>query len=187
MSWFKRKQKLPVLGSRKYPHLSEVFIPGQVENYPGFEATETAFYHAMNLVSDAVNNLEKSEWVEIGKKNFLTYLNIQGLKLPDSEFKFFSQNFPILWDTFRNHFMQPEVYGMWSIKEYGDVNKLLTAEYQRISREFGKSDKVWSGAADLTMVSLDLALERQQQILAQPVIEYVLIIWMSYCRSLENQ
>jgi hypothetical protein len=83
--------------------------------------------------------------------------------------------------------MQPEVYGKWSIKEYGDVNKLLTSEYQRISREYGRADKAWSGAADLTMVSLNLALERQEQILAQPVIEYVFIIWLSYCRGLENQ
>jgi len=187
MSWFKRKQKLPRLGSKKFPQLPQVFIPGQVENYPGFETTNTAFFQAMNLVSDAVSNLEKSEWVEIGKKNFLTYFNIQGLKLPDAEFHFFSKNLPTLWNTFRSHLMQPEVYGKWSIKEYGDVNKLLTSEYQRISREYGRADKAWSGAADLTMVSLNLALERQEQILAQPVIEYVFIIWLSYCRGLENQ
>jgi hypothetical protein len=187
MSWLKRKQKLPRLGSRKHPHLPQVFIPGKVESYPGFEATDNAFFHAMNLVSEAVNNLEKPEWAEIGKKNFLTYLNIQGLKLPDAEFHFFSKNLPTLWNTFRSHLMQPEVYGKWSIKEYGDVNKLLTSEYQRISREYGRADKAWPGAADLTMVSLDLALERQEQILAQPIIEYVFIIWLSYCRGLENQ
>ena len=187
MSWLKRKQNLPRVGSRKHPDLPKVFIPGQVESYPGFEATETAFFHTMNLVSDAVNNLEQSDWVDIGKKNFLTHLNIQGLKLPDAEFQFFSKNLPLLWDAFRNHLMQPEVYGKWSIKEYGDVTKLLTSEYQRISSEYARADKAWVGATDLTMISLDLALERQQQVLFRPIIEYVFILWLSYCRGLENQ
>jgi hypothetical protein len=184
MSWFRKKTKLPRLGTRKYPHLPAVFIPSPVENYPGFESTPSAFYHAEILVSKAMENLENSDWAVKGKGIYITYYNIQGMKLPDAEFEFLSRKLPILWDKFRGFLMQPNVYGKWSVQEYGDVNKILVSEYQQLSKEYGRADKVSKGAADLTMISLDIALERDQQILAQPIIEYVLIIWLSYCRSL---
>jgi hypothetical protein len=186
MKWFRNKVKLPKIGSRKYPNLPAVFIPSPVENYPGFESTPSAFYHAEILVSKAIESLENSDWAVKGKNIYTTFHNIQGLKLPKTEFEFLSRKLPILWDKFRGYLMQPTVYGKWSVQEYGDINKILESEYQQFSKEYGRADKVWNSAADLTMISLDMALERDQQILAQPIIEYVLIIWLSYCRSLER-
>jgi hypothetical protein len=186
MSWFRKKAKLPKLGSRKYPHLPAVFIPSPVENYPGFESTPSAFYHAEILVSKAIENLENPDWAVKGESIYITFRNIQSQKLPDTEFEFLSRKLPILWDEFRGYLMQPNVYGKWSVQEYGEVNKILVSEYEQFSKEYGRADKVWKSAADLTMISLDIALERDQQILAQAIIESVFIIWLSYCRSLEK-
>lgn len=178
---------MPKIGSHKFPNLPAVFIPSPVENYPGFEATQSAFYHAEILVSEAMAKLEKSGWALEGKNIYIAFRNIQGLKLPDSEFEFLTNKLSKIWDSFRSYLMQSDVYGKWSVKEYGEVNKILKSEYQQISQEYGMEDEAWTGAADLTLISLDTALEREQQILAQPIIEYVLIIWLSYCRSLENR
>jgi hypothetical protein len=47
--------------------------------------------------------------------------------------------------------------------------------------EYKPSGSAWVDAANLTLSSLDTALKTSRQILAQPIIEYILIIWLHYC------
>ena len=50
--------------------------------------------------------------------------------------------------------------------------------------EYKPDGNAWVDAARLTLISLDGALKTGRQILAQPIIEYILIIWLHYCLSL---
>jgi hypothetical protein len=47
--------------------------------------------------------------------------------------------------------------------------------------EYKPAGSDWVNAASLILLSLDSALKTGRQILAQPIIEYVLIIWLHYC------
>jgi hypothetical protein len=106
-------------------------------------------------------------------------------KLPEREFKFISIQKDVIWDAFSGYLLRPEVIGKWNQQIYQKVLEILISKFDEMPEEYKAEGNTWVDAARLTLISLDSALKSGRQILAQPIIEYMLIIWLHYCLSLE--
>ena len=60
----------------------------------------------------------------------------------------------------------------------------LVSIFSQMPKEYRPNGPEWIEAAGLMLDSLNDALMMDRHILAIPIIENVLIIWLSYCRSL---
>lgn len=67
---------------------------------------------------------------------------------------------------------------------YRQVLEILIAKFSQMPDEYKPGGNAWVDAARLTLISLDSALKTGRQILAQPIIEYILVIWLHYCLNI---
>lgn len=169
MSLFSKKQKLPPIG-----------------NYPGYEASDSAFANARATVLEVIRSGGPSEWAVIGETKFIEYLTATKKKLPDKEFNFISTQKDVIWDSFSGFLMKPEINGAWNQQIYQQVLEILISKFSQMPEEYKPEGSTWIDAAGVTLNSLDRALKTDHQILAQPIIEYILIIWLHYCLSLDK-
>jgi len=170
VKWFKKKPVLPPIGT-----------------YPGYETSDLAFLNAQENVHFTIKRLNSPKWALIGIKNFMKYLEETKQKLPDKEFTFSINQKIIIWESFRTFIMKPENYGEWDPEIYEKVYKNLVSIFSQMPKEYRPNGPEWIEAAGLLLDSLNDALMMDRQILAQPIIENVLIIWLHYCLSLENR
>ena len=166
MSLFSKRQKLPPIG-----------------NYPGYEASDSAFANARATVLEVIKSEGPSEWAMVGETKFIDYLTATKKKLPDKEFQFISTQKDVIWDSFSGYLMKPEINGAWNPQIYQQIFEILVSKFSQMPREYKPEGSTWVDAAGLTLNSLDRALKTNRQILAQPIIEYILIIWLHYCLS----
>ena len=167
MGLFSKKQKLPSIG-----------------NYSGYEASDSAFANARATVLEVIKSGGPSEWAVKGDTKFIEYLTMTKKKLPDKEFNFISTQKDVIWDSFSSFLMKPEINGAWNPQIYQQIYEILISKFSQMPDEFKPKGSTWIDAAGLTLDSLDAALKTDRQILAQPIIEYILIIWLHYCLSL---
>ena len=166
MSLFSKSQKLPPIG-----------------NYPGYEASDSAFANARATVLEVIKSEGPSEWAMVGETKFIDYLTATKKKLRDKEFQFISTQKDVIWDSFSGYLMKPEINGAWNPQIYQQIFEILVSKFSQMPREYKPEGSTWVDAAGLTLNSLDRALKTNRQILAQPIIEYILIIWLHYCLS----
>ena len=164
MGLFRKRVKLPPIG-----------------NYPGYEASNSAFTEARVTVLAVIENNEVDEWALIGEAKFIEYMKATKTKLPDKEFKFISTQKDVIWDAFSGYLLRPEIAGAWNPQISQQVSEILISKFSQMPEEYKPSGSAWVDAANLTLSSLDTALKTSRQILAQPIIEYILIIWLHYC------
>ena len=170
MGLFNKRAKLPPIG-----------------NYPGYEASDSAFTEARATVLLAFENIGAPEWTLIGDSKFIDHLITTKTKLPDKEFEYISIQKDIIWDAFSGYLLRPEVIGKWNQEIYQQVLEIIISKFSQMPDEYKAEGDTWVDAARLTLISLDSALKSGRQILAQPIIEYILIVWLHYCLSLREQ
>ena len=164
MGLFNNRDKLPPIG-----------------NYPGYEASDSAFTNARATVLLVFESIGSPEWTLIGDSKFIEHLMATKTKLPEKEFKYISIQKDVIWDAFSEYLLKPEVSGEWNQQIYQQVLEILIAKFSEMPDEYKPDGNTWVDAARLTLISLDSALKTGRQILAQPIIEYILIIWLHYC------
>ena len=152
-----------------------------IENYPGYEASDLAFINAIENVKITIKRLNSPIWAIQGIKYFNNYLKLTKSKLPDKEFNFSINQKVLIWETFRTFLLKPENYGKWNSETYTEIYGDFISIFSQMPKEYKPEGKEWVEAAGLLLDSLNDALMMDRQILAQPIIEYVLIIWLHYC------
>ena len=158
-----------------------------IENYPGYEATDAAFTNARATVLLVFERIGSPEWTLIGDGRFIDHLVTMKTKLPDKEFKYISTQKDVIWDAFSGYLLRPEVGGAWNQQIYQQVLEIMISKFSQMPDKYKPEGDAWVDAARLTLISLDSALKSGRQILAQPIIEYILIVWLHYCLSLSAQ
>ena len=158
-----------------------------VENYPGYEATDAAFLNARDIVLEVIEFKDFPNWAVVGEDSFITYLTQTKNKLPDKEFNFIKIQKDVIWDSFSSYLMRPEIGGAWNEETFKEVLKILISKFSQMPKEYKPIGSDWVNASSLILLSLDRALKTGRQILAQPIIEYVLIIWLHYCLNSGEQ
>lgn len=170
MGIFNKKSKLP-----------------PIENYPGYEATDSAFTNARATVLIVFESIGSPEWTLIGDSRFIDHLMTTKNKLPDKEFKYISTQKDVIWAAFSEYLLRPEVFGAWDQQIYQQVFEIMISKFSQMPDEYKPEGDAWIDAARLTLISLDRALKTGRQLLAQPIIEYILIVWLHYCLSFSAQ
>ena len=158
-----------------------------IENYPGYEATDEAFLHAQRLVLDVLKFQDYPEWAVSGQQGFNNYLTQFQKKVSDADFEFLTKSMQTIWDTFRRYLLNPKISGTWNSETSAEVYKIFTSIFSTFPKKYKPSGAEWVEAAGTLHLCFDVALKSDKQILAQPIIENVLIIWLHYCLSLENR
>ena len=158
-----------------------------IENYPGYEASDSAFTNARDTVLLIFESIGSPEWTLIGDSKFIEHLMTTKTKLPDKEFKYISTQKDVIWNAFSGYLLRPEIGGAWNQHIYQQVLEILIAKFNEMPDEYKPEGEDRVDAARLTLISLNSALKSGRQILAQPIIEYVLIIWLHYCLSLSKK
>lgn len=169
MGIFNKRAKLPPIG-----------------NYPGYEASDSAFTEARATVLLVFESIGAPEWTAIGDSRFIAHLMNMKTKLPDKEFKYLCAQKGVIWDAFSGYLLRPEIGGAWNQQVHKQVLEIIISKFSQMPNEYKLKGDAWIDAARLTLISLDNALKSGRQILAQPIIEYILIIWLHYCLSIEN-
>ena len=152
-----------------------------VEYYPCYEATDSAFLNARDIVLEVIKFKDYPNWAIVGDDCFISYLAQTKNKLPDKEFNFIGVQKDAIWDSFSSYLMRPEVGGAWNEETFQEVLEILISKFSQMPKEYKPAGSDWVNASSLILLSLDRALKTGRQILAQPIIEYVLIIWLHYC------
>ncbi len=170
MGLFNKRPKLPPL-----------------ENYPGYEASDSAFLNARSIVLEVIEFKDYPHWAVVGEDSFRSYLAQTKNKLPDKEFNFIRIQKDAIWDSFSSYLMRPEIGGAWNEETFQEVLEILIFKFSQMPKEYKPVGSDWVDASSLILLSLDRALKTGRQILAQPIIEYALIIWLHYCLSFGEQ
>jgi hypothetical protein len=169
MGIFRKKSKLP-----------------PIENYAGYEASDRAFFNAQENVLVTIKRINSPKWALIGAKNFLEYLDNNRQKLPEKDFDFIRTQKVVFWDSFSSCLLRSENYGKWNPDIYVEVHNNFVSLFSQMPKQYRPNGPEWVEAAGLLLDSLNDALQMDRQILAQPIIEYVLIVWLHYCLSLDS-
>jgi hypothetical protein len=153
-----------------------------IENYPGYEATEAAFLNASALVLEVAVKENVGPWARKSFIIFSNFLKENKKKLPDDEAAFLNEKFGIFWNAFSGYLLQPRVSGAWNDEVFLQLMDIFLEEFDAFPQKYKPNGTEYRNAAGLLMYSLDEAFKKNKQILAQPIIEYVLILWFHYSR-----
>ena len=157
-----------------------------IENYAGYEASDRAFFNAQENVLVTIKRINSPKWALIGVKNFLEYLDNNRQKLPEKDFDFIRTQKVVFLDSFSSYLLRSENYGKWNPDIYVEVHNNFVSLFSQMPKQYRPNGPEWVEAAGLLLDSLNDALQMDRQILAQPIIEYVLIVWLHYCLSLDS-
>jgi hypothetical protein len=166
MKFFKKKFKLP-----------------PIQNYPGYEATDEAFLHAQTLVLDVLKFQDYPKWGVTGQNGLNNYLIEYKKKVPDADFGFVVVNMQMIWNSFSRYLLSPEISGAWTKESSSEVYKIFASIFSTFPQKYKPAGADWVAAAGTLHICFDVALNSDKQILAQPIIENLLIIWLHYCLS----
>jgi len=158
-----------------------------IDNYAGYEASDMAFSNAQENVLATIKRINSPKWALIGVKNFLKYLDSTKQKLPEKEYDFTKVQKVLFWESFSQFLLSSKSYGQWDPDIYVEIHNNFVSLFSQMPKEYRPKGPEWVGAAGLLLDSLNDALQSDRQILAQPIIEYVLIVWIHYCLSLDSQ
>ncbi len=142
-----------------------------------------AFFNAQENVLETVKRIGSPDWALTGVKNFLQYLDDTKQKLPTKEFDFMMRHKVVFWESFNQFLMSHKNYGKWDPDVYAEIHNNFVSLFSQMPKEYRPRGPEWVEAAGLLLDSLNDSLIMDREILAQPIIEYVLIIWLHYCLS----
>lgn len=155
-----------------------------VENYPGYEETEFAFANAASIVLKVMKNLreEKEVWYKKAWVELDDFVKNNHKKLPDEEVDIQIKAKELLWDNFRNVLMKSENNGAWNKETSSEITRIFFEVFASLPAKHRVNGTQYIEAVRLLILSLDEAINEDKQILAQPIIEFVVILWLHYCR-----
>ena len=154
-----------------------------IQNYPGYEETDEAFAHAHKLVLDVLKFEEFPRWGVIGQEGLNNFLGKYGKKVPDDDYDFLIEKKNLLWDDFRNYLLRPGITGAWNEVTSSEVFKIISSIFSSFPGKYRPDGPEWVEAAGTLHLAIDASLKSDQQILAQPIMEVVLILWIHYCNA----
>lgn len=156
----------------------------QYENYLGFEGTERALALAQIKVYEAIVNLNSPRWAVKGDRHFRKYFKKFQLKVPHYDFFFIEEYLPAFWDSFRFILLKPENTQALRPNEIGQLKTEFIGLFQKMPDKFRDKNGAESDAVELMLEALKLCLESNNQLLANPIFEIVLLIWYHYVHPL---
>ena len=154
-----------------------------IQNYPGYEETDEAFAHAHKLVLDVLKFEEFPRWGVIGQEGLHNFLVKYGKKVPDDDYDFLIEKKNLLWDNFRNYLLSPGITGAWNEVTSSEVFKIISSIFSSFPRKYRPDGPEWVEAAGTLHLAIDASLKSDQQILTQPIMEVVLILWIHFCNA----
>lgn len=147
---------------------------------PGYEASEQALVLAQVTVYKAILQLETPKWAFKGDKQFRKFLKKYDQKLPEYDFYFLEEYMPRFWDSFRFILLRPDNMGSFQPV----VTEELRSEFIKIFMDMPSKLRVKDGtelaATNLMLQALQICLDENKPLLANPVFEVVLLIWYHY-------
>lgn len=146
----------------------------------GFEGTEEALILAQIKVYEAMLTLDCPAWAIKGDKHFRKYLAKNGLKVPTYDFYFIEENVPKFWNSFRFTMLNPSNPGNFTSKAVDELMSEFEKCFQEMPKKFRASKDIEFQAIELVIEALKICLYSDNQLLANPVFEVVLLIWYHY-------
>ena len=154
-----------------------------IQNYPGYEETDEAFAHAHKLVLDVLKFEEFPRWGVVGQEGLNNYLSKFQKKVPDSDYDFLIEKKSLIRDGFRNYLMRPEIAGSWNEVSSSEAFKIFTSIFSSFPGKYKPDGPEWVEAAGTLHLAIDASLKSNKQILAEPIMEVVLILWIHFCNA----
>lgn len=146
----------------------------------GFEGTEEALILAQIKVYEAILSLDCPAWAIKGDKNFRKYLAKYGLKVPTYDFFFIEENLPKFWNSFRLTMLDPSNPGNFTSKAVAELVSEFEKCFEEMPKKFRASKDIEFQAIELLIEALKICLYSDNQLLANPIFEVVLLIWYHY-------
>jgi hypothetical protein len=154
-----------------------------IQKYSGYEETDEAFAHAHKLVLDVLKFEEFPRWGVVGQEGLNNYLSKFQKKVPDSDYDFLIEKKSLIWDGFRNYLMRPEIAGSWNEVSSSEAFKIFTSIFSSFPGKYKPDGPEWVEAAGTLHLAIDASLKSDKQILAEPIMEVVLILWIHFCNA----
>lgn len=149
-------------------------------DFPGFEGTDEALFLAQIKVYEAMIRLNSPSWAVKGDKHFRKYLKKFHLKVPVYDFNFIEDSLPKFWDTFRFTMLEPENPGTFTPIVLNELRFQFKKLFEELPNKYRAKEDVEYEAVELMIEALRVCLESDNQLLANPVFEVVLLIWYHY-------
>lgn len=173
------------LNRRNHKHISSMIQARKNLNLEysetiGFEGTDQALILAQIKVYEAMLSLNCPTWAIKGDKHFRKYLKKYGLKVPTYDFNFIEENVPKFWDAFRFTMLDPSNPGNFTSKAVSELILEFEKCFKEMPKKFRASSEIELQAIELAIEALKLCLYSDNQLLANPVFEVILLIWYHY-------
>ena len=155
-----------------------------VENYPGYEETELAFSNAVSLVLRVmkIGHEEEDDWLKKAWVELDDFIKKNNKKLPEDDFAFLIETKELLWDNFRTYLLDEGKNGIWDRETISNIFRIFSETFAVFPEKYRVNGTQYYGPVKLMIVTVGLAFDEDKQILVQPIIEFVLTLWLHYCR-----
>ena len=148
--------------------------------YPGYEGSDQALLLAQVTVYKAILQLDTPIWAVKGDKQFRKYLRKLNQKVPDYDFDFLEEFIPRFWNSFRFILLRPDNMGRMQPEVTEELRSEFISIFMDMPDKFRVKDGTELAAANLMLQALEICLEENRQLLANPIFEVVLLIWYHY-------
>lgn len=143
---------------------------------PGWESSDEASRLAVKIVIKNGRAL-KIEWIETANKNYTNLVRSQRIKVSGEDFQFISVKLIEIWDLFRVFMMSPEVNRSWNRQISNQLAAKLGIAFKEIPTRHKPEGLEASQLALMTVDSLEECFIENKQILANAILESVLVLW----------
>ena len=146
----------------------------------GFEGSDRALLLAQVTVYKAIMELNTPSWAVKGDKKFRKYLKKTNQKLPDYDFYILEEYMPRFWDSFRFTLLRPDNSGSFNPIVVEEIRSEFIKIFMEMPEKLRDKNGTELAAANLMLQALQICLSEDQQLLANPIFEVVLLIWYHY-------
>jgi len=131
-------------------------------------------------VYKAILELDTPSWAVKGDKHFRKYFKKLNQKLPDYDFYILEEYMPRFWDAFRFILLRPDNLGSFNPVVVEELRSEFIKIFMEMPEKLGDKNGTELAAANLMLQALQICLNEDQQLLANPIFEVVLLIWYHY-------
>lgn len=147
---------------------------------PDFEGSDQALFLAQITVYKAILKLGTPKWAVKGDKQFRKFFKKFKQKVPDYDFYLLSEYMPRFWDAFRFILLRPDNVGRLDPVVVEELRSEFINVFMDLPEKFRVNDGTELAATNLMIEALQVCLDEEQQLLAQPIFEVVLLIWYHF-------
>ena len=151
-------------------------------DFPGYEATDAAFWNAHVILLDVLDFEGNPEWSRIGVKSFRKLVKNEKIKVYSEDMPFLEEYLPKMWDSIRFKLLNTDHIGDWEMIKL-EIHKDLVSMFTMMQGKYRPGGPETIQAAGTLWLGLE-TITNGMQILAMPLIENVLIVWVHYCNWL---